>query len=337
MNFQTLQKIESYEHYLNVAFNRAKKCIEKLRQEKPKLRGAEAWQKHGQYMEIERIKEGTRNLCGQLSAIESHFPQLDDLPAFYNALAKITLRYEETKKALAAIKWAVQQCTTISKEAIRDAKRAYTAEQLQKCRKHFYGRISSVLRQIKTSFTIIEETRKEMVLWPDIKTEICTIAIAGYPNVGKSSILKALTGAKPEIKPYPFTTKRLNIGYMEIEPRIYQVIDTPGTFDRDVAEMNSIEKQAFLVLEHLAEKIIYVFDASESCGYPIEKQINLLKRIEQQFNKEIIIVCSKMDMEYAREKSEAITHVYRTMLPFSVKEKESIEALKQRLGQRKER
>lgn len=311
--------------------------MEKLVQEKPRLKGAEGRQKHGQYMEIERIKEGTRNLCGQLNAIEAHFPQLDDLPAFYKELAKITLRYEETKKALAAIKWAVHQCKTISKDAIVDAKRAYSSELLQKCRKHFYGRISSVLRQIRTSFTTIEEARKEMVLWPDIKTDICTITIAGYPNVGKSSLLKALTGAKPEIKPYPFTTKRLNIGYMEIEPRIYQVIDTPGTFDRDITKMNSIEKQAFLVLELLAEKIIYVFDPSESCGYPIEKQINLLKRIEQQFDKEIIIVCSKMDMEYAREKSAAIKHLYKALLPFSVKSKESIEALKQRLAERRKR
>ncbi len=335
MNFQRLQKIEAYEQYLDIAFSRAKKRIEKLRQEKPKLRTADAHFKHAQYLEIERITEVTRFLSQELTAIQERFPQLDDLPEFYTALARITLRYDETKKALAAVCWAAQQCKTISKDAIRDAKRAHDISQLQKRRKHFYGRTSSILKQIRTSFAVIEEARKEMVLWPDIKTDICTIAIAGYPNVGKSSLLKSLTSAKPEIKPYPFTTKRLNLGYLEIEPRVYQVIDTPGAFDRDLAEMNPIEKQALLVIQHLAEKIIYVFDPSESCGYPIEKQINLLKRIQRQFDKEIIIVCSKMDMKYAEEKIAAIKHLYEAVLPLSASNKESIEAVKQRIAQRR--
>jgi GTP1/Obg family GTP-binding protein len=43
--------------------------------------------------------------------------------------------------------------------------------------------------------------------------------IAGLPNAGKSSILKAVTRASPDVQPYPFTTLMPNLGKpVQVEP-----------------------------------------------------------------------------------------------------------------------
>ncbi|PIN79364.1 hypothetical protein COV16_04655 [Candidatus Woesearchaeota archaeon CG10_big_fil_rev_8_21_14_0_10_34_8] len=326
MNFQNLQNIEDYTAYLDYAFSNAKKRIQILKNKRIKSKDSDAKLRHSKYLEIERVKEATKHLTSKLDSIHKKFPQLDDLPEFYLKLAKLTIDYDETKKALGAVKWASFQSKNIRNNTVPEIKKAKTNSHLQKVQKQFYGRISSIVRQIKSSFTALEKTRKQMKAWPDIKTEIRTIAIAGYPNVGKSSLLKTLTGTNPEVKAYAFTTKRLNVGYMYVEPKEFQIIDTPGTFDRDVEKMNDIEKQASLVLELLAEKIIYVFDPSESCGYEINKQISLLKRVRNKFNKPIIVVCNKIDIQ-----NDISLIKEKDIIAISATEKKGIDELKKRI------
>ncbi|GAH40561.1 unnamed protein product [marine sediment metagenome] len=75
------------------------------------------------------------------------------------------------------------------------------------------------------------------------------VVVAGYPNVGKSSIVKNIsTNKKIEVQEYPFTTKKLNMGHLELERRFdkirIQCLDTPGILDRPMAKRNNIELQA---------------------------------------------------------------------------------------------
>jgi len=51
--------------------------------------------------------------------------------------------------------------------------------------------------------------------------------IIGPPNSGKSSLLAALTNAKPEIAPYPFTTMLPSPGMLQYEDIQFQLVDTP--------------------------------------------------------------------------------------------------------------
>src|SRR5512138_3072330 len=53
-------------------------------------------------------------------------------------------------------------------------------------------------------------------------------ALVGPPNAGKSSLLKALTHAHPEIAEYPFTTRLPQPGMMEFEDVQVQLVDTPA-------------------------------------------------------------------------------------------------------------
>ena len=123
-----------------------------------------------------------------------------------------------------------------------------------------------------------------------------TITICGFPNVGKTTLLYKLTGSKPEIGEYAFTTKSINVGYIEADikhkKQKFQILDTPGTLNR-FDKMNNIEKQAYLAIKYLANMLVYVFDLAES--FPIEDQKQLYFGLKE-FNKPMLVYLSKKDV-----------------------------------------
>ncbi|MCK5024680.1 MAG: GTPase, partial [Thermoplasmata archaeon] len=61
---------------------------------------------------------------------------------------------------------------------------------------------------------------------------------------------------------------------------------------------NQIELQAIAALEHLADVMLYVFDPSESCGYTLKTQKNLLEELKLRFTEiPFIIVSNKSDLK----------------------------------------
>jgi ribosome-interacting GTPase 1 len=75
------------------------------------------------------------------------------------------------------------------------------------------------------------------------------VVIIGGPNAGKSRLLAALTSAKPEIAPYPFTTREPLPGMMPWNDVMVQLIDTPPiTADVYDPDVQSLIRGADLVL-----------------------------------------------------------------------------------------
>ncbi len=76
-----------------------------------------------------------------------------------------------------------------------------------------------------------------------------TVILLGGPNAGKSSLLKALTRATPEIAPYPFTTHSPLPGMMPWEDVSVQLVDTPPiTADYMESYMQGLIRAAELVV-----------------------------------------------------------------------------------------
>ena len=68
----------------------------------------------------------------------------------------------------------------------------------------------------------------------DLRLELRTIAdvgLVGYPNAGKSSLLAALSNAKPVIAEYPFTTLTPNLGVIERDLKRFTLADIPGIIE----------------------------------------------------------------------------------------------------------
>lgn len=61
-----------------------------------------------------------------------------------------------------------------------------------------------------------------------IKKEGFQIAIIGFPNTGKSTLLSKLTNARPKISDYPFTTKEPEVGVMEFGGGQIQLVEIPA-------------------------------------------------------------------------------------------------------------
>ena len=229
------------------------------------------------------------------------FPSLNQLPPFYQEIIDIQVDTNKLKKSLGAIDWARKTCQTIYSKQSKSLKKTGNIPFLQQKQKEIYGRISSVVNQVAEELDFLSQAQRIINRFPEIQ-DIPTVVIAGYPNVGKSSVLRRLSSAKPTIAQYPFTTKHIHVGHLEqtihFITKRYQIIDTPGLLDRPIAKRNAIEKQAIAALTHLAHIIVFISDPSETCGYPLQQQDNLFQEIKRLFpNIPCIVVENKADLK----------------------------------------
>jgi nucleolar GTP-binding protein len=152
-----------------------------------------------------------------------------------------------------------------------------------------------VLDEVTDDFRRVGAARDALRDLPEIRADVPTIAVAGYPNVGKSSFVNAVTRASNETASYPFTTRAVQLGHFDRDRIRYQIIDTPGLLDRPEAERNDIERQAASAIEHLADAVCFLVDASEDCGYPLADQLDLRDAVAERFDAPVLTVCSKSD------------------------------------------
>lgn len=304
MNFQGLKNVESHKFYIDLAFRKANGKAAAVRGSK-KLRGTRL--EKSRKMELLKIDVIRGVLSDRLMSLIESFPNIDRLPEFYNELIKCTVDYPALKKSLGALNWAKKKIIEMHKNSSAKIKKCNDLQKINDYRREFYGRVSSFLKQIKDELDYLEQVRRVMKGYPSIKTGLKTVAIAGFPNVGKTTLLFKLTGSKPEIQPYAFTTKGVNVGYLKNKQEKIQLLDIPGTLDR-FEKMNNIERIAFLALKLLAEKIIYVFDLTEP--YPLKNQAKLYKRIKQ-LKKPTIVYLSKTDI-LDKKDIEEFEKIYKT-------------------------
>jgi nucleolar GTP-binding protein len=152
-----------------------------------------------------------------------------------------------------------------------------------------------MVHQIDKDLLFLNKVRNTLRKLPHIEDSF-TVVIAGYPNVGKSSFIRLVSSATPEIASYPFTTKGVIVG-LRVEGRVrIQFVDTPGILDRPAEERNPIERQALSAMMNVASVILYVLDPSEHCGYPMEMQLALLEEVKGMVNVPLIVVANKSDI-----------------------------------------
>jgi nucleolar GTP-binding protein len=296
MKFQNIPTIEPADQHLDIAFRKAKARAETVKQRKKPISIGEI-----KNLEEIRLTTAASTLTERFQNILKYFPYIPALPLFYRELIKATVDVDKYEDALQSVEWTSQKTTEVFRDHCRRLRHAQDTPTIHDIRRSFYGRISSIVKRIDTKLNFLnKQVRPIMRTYPLIK-ELPTVAIAGFPNVGKTTLLSKISSSKPEIAEYAFTTQHLNLGYIMHGHTKIQLVDTPGTLARP-NKMNNIEKQAYVAIRHLANLIIFIFDPTEP--YPLEKQEELLELVKKE-NKTILLYMSKADIATEAQISKA--------------------------------
>ena len=131
--------------------------------------------------------------------------------------------------------------------------------------------------------------------------------LVGYPNAGKSTLLGALSAARPKVAPYPFTTLHPVVGVVEFDYPDYTKLtlaDIPGLIDG--AHENVGLGHSFLKHIERTKVLIYVLDMAGTDGRdPIEDFRHLQNELELYQSglteRPTLIAANKMDAPEAAE------------------------------------
>jgi GTPase len=173
--------------------------------------------------------------------------------------------------------------------------------------------------------------------------ELRTIAdagLVGYPNAGKSTLLRKISAARPRVAAYPFTTLHPIVGVVEFPG--YQratVADIPGLIEG--AHRGLGLGHEFLRHITRCRVLVFVVDVAGSEGRnPVEDLQNLRREIDLYdptlSSRAWLVVANKMDLPGATENLKALRRRFPKLqiLPTSAAKEDGIDALKQVLATR---
>ncbi|CAD0196580.1 unnamed protein product [Chrysodeixis includens] len=150
---------------------------------------------------------------------------------------------------------------------------------------------------------------------------IADIGLVGFPNAGKSSLLKAISRAKPKIANYPFTTIKPNKGIIFYEDlRQISIADLPGLIEG--AHVNVGLGHSFLKHVERTKLLLFIADVQGfqlNPKYPIrsclETILLLNKELElyddELLQKPAVLAVNKMDLPGSEEILKNIKEAYR--------------------------
>lgn len=144
---------------------------------------------------------------------------------------------------------------------------------------------------------------------------VADIALVGYPSAGKSSLVAAMSAAKPKIADYPFTTLHPNLGVVQAGEVRYTIADVPGLIE-GASEGKGLGLE-FLRHVERCSALVHVLDCAtlepgrdpisdldiilkELAAYPVpEGQLPLLERPQ-------VVALNKIDVPEGRELAEFV-------------------------------
>ncbi|EKX49033.1 hypothetical protein GUITHDRAFT_105115 [Guillardia theta CCMP2712] len=156
-----------------------------------------------------------------------------------------------------------------------------------------------LLAQHNNDIKLIRNYVKRFRSLPFIDLSVPLFVLVGAPNVGKSSIVKAVSTGEPEVADYIFTTRKILLGHIydttyggwqcqdgwregvgdagDAEMKM-EVMDTPGVLSRNDEDRNVMEKMTIAAMENLPSNIIFVTDLSETSGSKSKLELQLALR-----------------------------------------------------------
>jgi len=144
---------------------------------------------------------------------------------------------------------------------------------------------------------------------------LADVGLVGFPNAGKSTLLSAVTAAKPKIANYPFTTLTPQLGMVEYrDNRSFCIADLPGIIE-GASEGKGLGHR---FLRHIERNPVLLFMIPADSNNHKEEFSILLKELEQYnpelLQKDMIVAISKSDL-LDDELKEAIKKEFPEEIP----------------------
>lgn len=168
---------------------------------------------------------------------------------------------------------------------------------------------------------------------------IADAGLVGFPNAGKSTLLGALSQAKPKVANYPFTTLQPIIGVVEFPGyRRCVIADIPGIIEG--AHANRGLGHEFLRHITRCKLLLFVLDMAGTENRDPIDDLEKLRTEIKLYSEEVarqpwLVIANKMDVEGAEENLANFRRRFPKLevLPISADRKEGLEALRQRLDE----
>lgn len=272
--FENIPTVLTAEELINKSLREATKAEVSMPQRMPAIVKAKR-------REAARIKTAERISAGYLEHLVKSFPSIDKIHPFYRDVLEITFGVANTRSLLGRISRTSRIIREISRTSTSSLKHASTPSEAAKVRRSFMGRLSSLIRGLENDLITLSSIREKMKDLPAADPDLPTVILAGYPGVGKSTIVSAISSAKPEVRSYPFTTKEVMIGHVEVNGRRLQIVDTPGLLDRPLEKRSQTELLAISALSRLPGIVAFIVDVSESNGFTLQDQRSLYEDLKK--------------------------------------------------------
>jgi GTP-binding protein len=128
---------------------------------------------------------------------------------------------------------------------------------------------------------------------------IADVALVGFPNAGKSTLISVISAAKPKIADYPFTTLEPNLGVVDMgDFRTFVVADVPGLIEGASAGAGLGDR--FLRHIERTKLILHLVDVSSFSGRDPVEDYEIINRELANYSQELavrpqIVVATKVD------------------------------------------
>jgi len=159
---------------------------------------------------------------------------------------------------------------------------------------------------------------KEIQITLELKV-LADVGLVGFPNAGKSTLLKTITSAKPKIGNYEFTTLKPNLGIVEYRDyRSFVIADIPGIIE-GASEGKGLGHHFLRHIERNSILLFLISCESEKVVGQYNILLNELKKYNPELlDKDRIIVISKSDLIDKKRKDEISLEISKKIknIPF---------------------